>query len=260
MKILVAGKGFIGEAIGEKLEEDHEVKYLDRSTGDYQKDVTESFEIDEEFDVLVHTIGLAPGFASQEAYQQVHVKGTENLVDGVNCDKIIYLSALGVGEVDHSFFRTKRKAEELIKSSDKNYTIIRPSTVYGPGNKLLELMKKFAPTRMFPKLPTETQPILREDLVEMAAETVEDFEDETLNAAGPVKYSLGEMARNIYRGEGYRCLLVPIPISIIKLQLAVFSFLGPPFRKENIEIVKSSNSTDENDAEDIVELSPIFSF
>lgn len=260
MKILIAGKGFIGEAIGERLEKDHEVKYLDRNEGNYRKDVTESFEIEEEFDILIHTIGLAPGFASEEAYNQVHVKGTENLINGVKCDKIVYLSALGVGEVNHSFFRTKEKAEELIENSGKDYTIIRPSTVYGPGNKLLELMKKFAPTRIFPNLPTETQPILREDLVEMISKTVEDFDGKTLNAAGPEKFSLGEMARKIYREEGYRCLLVPFPLFLMRIQLSLFSFIGPPFMKENIEIVKSSNSTEDNDAEDIVDLSRVFEF
>lgn len=260
MKVLVAGKGFIGEAVGERLEKDHEVKYLDRSGGDYRKDVTESFEIDEEFDVLIHTIGLAPGFASEESYNQVHVEGTENLINGVKCDKMVYLSALGVGEVSHSFFETKEKAEELVKSSGKNYTIIRPSTVYGPGNKLLELIRKFAPTRIFPNLSTETQPILREDLVEIISKTTEGFDGKTLNAAGPEKFSMGDIARKIYREEGYRCLLVPFPLILLKLQLNLLSFVGPPFMKENIQILKSSNSTEENDAENIVDLSRIFDF
>lgn len=257
---MVAGKGFIGGAVGERLGKDHEVKYLDRSNGYYQRDATESFEIEEEFDVLIHTIGLAPGFASEENYNQVHVEGTENLINGVKCDKIIYLSALGVGKVDHSFFETKEKAEELIKDSGKDYTIIRPSTVYGPGNKLLELIRKFAPTRVFPNLPTETQPILRKDLMEMISKTVEEFNDRTLNAAGPEKFSLGEMARRIYKEEGYRCLLVPFPLFLLKLHLYLLNFLGPPFMKENIEIVKSSNSTEDNDAENIVELSRVFDF
>jgi NADH dehydrogenase len=258
MKVLIAGKGFIGEAIGDELGNFYDVKYLDRSSGDYQEDVTQGFDIDEEFDVLVHTIGLAPGFATEEAYQQVHVEGTENLLEGVDCDKVVYLSALGVGEVDHSFFRTKEEAEELIKDSGRDYTIVRPSTVYGPGNKLLEMMKKFAPTRMFPDLPTETQPILRDDLVSLMLETVEGFDNETLNAAGPEKFTMGEMARNMYREDGYRCFLLPAPEILIKFNLKALSFLGPPFEPENIEIFTSSNTTDENDAEGIVGLSSIF--
>ncbi|MFB6100894.1 MAG: SDR family oxidoreductase [Candidatus Nanohalobium sp.] len=258
MKVLVAGKGFIGEAIGDELETFYDVKYLDRSTGDYREDVTQSFEIDEEFDVLIHTIGLAPGFATEEAYQQVHVEGTGNMLEGVECEKVVYLSALGVGEVDHSFFRTKEKAEELIRESGKDYSIVRPSTVYGQGNKLLELMKRFAPTRIFPDLPAETQPILRDDLVSVVLETVESFDNETLDAAGPEKYSMGELATEMYREEGYRCFLLPAPKSLMRFGLRTLSFLGPPFRPENIKIFTSSNTTDENDAENLVELSEIF--
>ena len=258
MDILIAGKGFIGTAIGDRLSGEHQVKYLDRISGNFQQDITQSFEIDEQFDVLIHTVGLAPGFASKKQYEEVHVDGTGNLIDAVDCDKIIYLSALGVGEVDHSFFKTKNKAEELVQGSGRDYTIIRPSTVYGEGNKLLDIIRKLAPTRLFPNLETRTQPIKLEDLTQLVSETVEAYDGKVLNAAGPETYSLSEMAKRIYSQEGYSCILVPAPEFMIKLKLLGLSFLGSPFQPENIEIVRSSNTTEENDAADILQLSNLF--
>ena len=257
MKILVAGKGFIGEAVGKKLEEDHEVKYLDRSKGDYQYDVTKTFSIMEEFDVLIHTIGLAPGFATEEAYRAVHVDGTQHLIDGINADKVVYLSALGAGEVDHPFFETKKKSEEIIGSSGVKHTILRPSTVYGRGNKLLEMIRKFSVLRVFPDIKTETQPILQEDLIDIVVEVVEGYENEILDIAGPEQMTIGELAKKIYAEEGRSCTLIPAPEFLIELQLTGLSFMGPPLTRDNMAILRSSNTTEENDAEDILDLGKV---
>lgn len=259
MKILVAGKGFIGSRAGESLEEEgHEVKYLDRSNADYEYDVTERFEIEEEFDVLIHTIGLAPGFFSAKDYYRVHIGGTRNLLKAVDVDKIVYLSALGVGEVDHSFFRTKREAERIIQKSEANNTIIRPSTVYGEGNRLLEMIKKTAFTRLFPNIKTETQPVHREDLVKVVSSVVEGHDNKILDIAGKRQITLGELARHLYREEGYSCYLVPVPHLLLQWSLILLSFLPPPFQKENVKILRSNNTTEENDAEDMIELKDIF--
>lgn len=257
MKILVAGRGFIGSSVGEKLEEKHEVRYLDMENADYECDVTEEFSIDEDFDVLIHSIGLAPGFSSKEAYQQIHVEGTRNLVDGVDADKIVYISALKAGEVDHSFFQTKKEAEEIVKDSGMDYTVVRPSTVYGKGNRLLDIIRKMAFTRVFPDLKNRTQPIVKEDLVDIISETVTGFDNQVLRAAGPEKMTMGDLGKTVYRDEGYRCFLMPYPSFMLEMKIIGLSFLPPPFQKENIQILRHDNTTDENDAMGIVELEEI---
>lgn len=255
MKVLVAGKGFIGGKAGEYLEaEGHDVKYLDRSKADFQQDVTEEFEISESFDVLVHTIGLAPGFYTEEQYRKIHVEGTENLLNAVDADRIVYLSALGTGEVNHSFFKTKERAEGLVRHVAEEPVFIRPSTVYGEGNRLLELIRSFSWTRMFPSLPVETQPICRDDLVKVIARCVEGEADGVVNAAGPEKMTMPELASHVYAEEGRRCFEVPVPFFVQSLALKTLSFLPPPFQRENIELLRQSNVTDENHADDIVEL------
>jgi uncharacterized protein YbjT (DUF2867 family) len=252
MKILVAGNGFIGRNAVEELRENHLVKTLDRGNGTYQQDIMEKFSIEEEFDVMIHTIGLAPGMHSEKAYREVHAEGTRNLLKGVKAEKIVYLSALGAGEIDHSFFRTKKKAEKLIKNSESDHTILRPSTVYGEGNKLLELMRKAAPTRVFPNIKTRTQPIHIEDLVEIISRSVEEFSAEILELGGPEKMTAGELARKIYREEGYSCTLIPLPRLLQKTGLTLLDPFPGPFNRENIRLLENQNTTDRNDAEKIL--------
>jgi NADH dehydrogenase len=253
MKVLIAGNGFIGRKIAEELRDSHEIKTLDRS-GDatFTQDITEKFSLDEEFDVIFHTIGLAPGMHSEKEYEKVHVEGTENLLEAVDSDKIVYLSALGTGKIDHSFFRTKQEAEKIIKNSGRKFTIVRPSTVYGRGNKLLEMMRKAAPTMVFPNLKTETQPIHIDDLGEILGRCVENFDSQVLEVGGPESMEMDELAKKIYRERGFPCFLVPVPDSIQKTGLKLLDPLPGPFNRENIELLEHQNTTSFNDAEEIL--------
>jgi NADH dehydrogenase len=257
MRILIAGKGFIGTSLEENLSRNHKVDFLDKSEADYVFNISKSFDIEDNFDLLIHAIGLAPGFYREDEYRQLHVEGTKNLLNGVEADKIIYLSALKAGEIDHSFFRTKKQAEDIIKDSGMDYTIIRPSTVYGEENKLLDLMGKLAFTRTFPNVKLKTQPIHIEDLVEIVSESVSNFDNEILRAAGPEKMTVGELGKRVYHQKGFRCLLIPFPTTFLTIIIYALSFLPPPFKAENIRLLRAENTTERNDATKITSLTKV---
>lgn len=250
MKILVAGNGFIGRNLVEALREDHTVKTLDRDKATFEQDITENFSIDEEFDVVFHTVGLAPGMHTAKKYRKVHVEGTRNLLNAVEAEKFIYISALGI-DTDHSYFRTKKEAEDLVKNLSRKYTVFRPSTVFGKENKLLELIGKASRTRLFPNFSTEMQPISIDDLTELLVRSVEEFDGETLEVAGPEKLSLGELAERIYASRGRKCYRVPFVESFASLGLK-FSPLPGLFSSENLQLLKQRNTVEYNDAEEVL--------
>lgn len=259
MKILIAGKGFIGRSLGERLEENHEVKYLDIRNAEYERDITKDFSIEEGFDLVFHTIGLPPGFASAVKYENVHVEGTRNILKGVDFGRIIYVSALGAGDVEHSFHRTKKKAEELIEDEANDYTILRPSVVYHRDNKLLKMIRRMAFTRIFPDIKTEVQPIRRSDLVQILVNVTDlSFSGQNLTLAGPEVHTFGELGARIYNEEGYGCFKLPYPQFLLEWKLIGLSFLPPPFQRENIELLRNDNVAEQNDASGIVELETCF--
>jgi uncharacterized protein YbjT (DUF2867 family) len=258
MKVLVAGKGFIGSEVGKALESrGHSVKYLDRDDAHFEQDITKEFEVPGEFDVLVHAIGLAPGFYTAETYRRVHVEGTENLVNAVDADRIVFLSALGVGEVEHSFFDTKKQAEGIVRHAAEEPVFVRPSTVYAEGNLLLEMIRDYSWTRVFPSIKARTQPIKRENLVEVICECVEGEAEGIVNAAGPEKMTMSELAEKLYALDGRRCFTVPAPLMVQKLFLNLLSFLPPPFERENAKLLDQDNVTDENHAAELTDLDSI---
>lgn len=251
MKILVAGNGFIGRNLVRALREDHTVKTLDKNTATFEQDITEDFSIDEDFDVVFHTVGLAPGMHTAKKYRKVHVEGTRNLLNAVEAEKFVYISALGIGEIDHSYFQTKKEAEDLVKNLSKNYTIFRPSTVFGKGNKLLEMIGKASRTRVFPNFSTEMQPIHIDDFTELLEKSVEKLDGETLEVAGPEKISLGDLAERIYSSRGRKCYRVPFIESFASLGLKFSPFPGP-FSSENLQLLKQKNTVGYNDAKEIL--------
>ncbi|MFB6175429.1 MAG: hypothetical protein ABEJ87_05690 [Candidatus Nanohalobium sp.] len=256
MKHLVAGKGFIGTALGERLE--GEVKYLDRSSGDIKQDITREFNLEEKFDTVYNTVGLAPGFATEKQYRKVHVEGTRNLLNAVNTEKFVQVSALRC-EVDHPFFNTKKEAEQLVKDSGLEHTVIRPSTVIGRGNKLLELMKKASITRVFPRTPAKMQPVTVENLVDCLVKVQDTRNGETLNIAGPEKMTVTEMAEKIYREEGRNCTLLPIPPEFFEDMLKTLGTVNrPPLTKQNWKLIKADNTTDTNHAPQLTQLEKAF--
>lgn len=252
MKVLIAGKGFIGEKIAEKL--DAEVKFLSRNSGDYQFDITREFEIDEEFDVLIHTVGLEPGTKPRWLYEKVHIEGTRNLLEAVEADKTVYISALGVGKIDHSYMNTKEKAEELVKD-EECWTIVRPSIVYGEGNVTFENITESAPLVLFPRLKMKMQPIHIEDFIDVMAAAVEGYDNEILEVGGPEQLYIHEIIRRYCREKGKKFYSFPMPDVVPKTGLKMLGNLPfeiPQLSRKNANLLTDNVIKGENDAERIL--------
>jgi len=253
MKVLVAGKGFIGERIGESLE--HDVEYLSRSSGDIEQDITEGFELEKDFDVLIHTIGLEPGRYNREEYEKVHVDGTENLLEAIEPEKTVYISALGVEDGKHPYMQTKKQAEELVKDRSA-YTVLRPSIVFGKENTALKRIADKFPFLVFPKISVRMQPIHIDDLVDIAVNSVESYDNQTLELGGPEVMPIYEMFRRYYRQTGRIFVGVPCPDFVPFYGLKMVSMLpiqSPSFSRQNLELLSDNVVDGENDAEKVLD-------
>ncbi len=102
-------------------------------------------------DAVVHLAAYYTFTGRKEMYEKVNVKGTGDLLDAcreTGVRRFIYCSsteAMGPiasppGDEDsplnpqYEYGRSKARAEELVKSSGLDWTILRPSGIYGPSN------------------------------------------------------------------------------------------------------------------------------
>ncbi|MFA9414995.1 complex I NDUFA9 subunit family protein [Natrinema sp. HArc-T2] len=276
MKILVAGgTGFIGRNLcAELAERGHEVTALSRSPDSSglpdgvetaMGDVSAYDSIATtvaDHDAVVNLVSLSPLFEPPggTSHEEVHLGGTENLVraaeDG-DVDRFLQLSALGADpNGDTAYIRAKGNAERVVRNSSLEWTIVRPSVVFGDGGEFVDFTKTLT-TPYVTALPgggkTRFQPIWVGDLVPILAEALEDDTHigEIYEIGGPQVLTLADVTELAYEAEGKDVTIVPIPMGLAKVGL---SAVGPlpfvPFGPDQARSLAFDNTVADNDVTD----------
>lgn len=102
-------------------------------------------------DAVIHCAGTVRG-ATQAQFDVVNVDGTRNLLRAITASetgpRLLSISSLAAREPQLSFYAaSKYRAEQLLKNEggDIVWTILRPSAVYGPGDReMLPLFRLMA--------------------------------------------------------------------------------------------------------------------
>jgi NADH dehydrogenase len=277
MKVLVAGgTGFIGSYLCRALaEDDHEVTAMSRSPAETPEgvdsavgDVTAYDSIApavEGHDAVVNLVALSPLFEPKGGnvmHDRVHRAGTENLVraaEEAGADRFLQMSALGADpDGDTAYIRTKGQAEEIVRESDLEWTVFRPSVVFGEGGEFVSFTKRlkgmFAPGVPLYPLPgggkTRFQPIHVEDLVPMLAAALESDEHvgQVYEVGGPETLTLREVTTLVYEAERRGVRIVPLPMPLARLGLTVLGAVpGFPMGGDQYRSLKFDNTTADND-------------
>ncbi|MFC3477397.1 complex I NDUFA9 subunit family protein [Halobacterium litoreum] len=274
MDVLVTGgTGFIGTHLCRELDErGHDVTALSRhpegadlpdSVETAVGDVTAYDAVAEAMegkDAVVNLVALSPLFkpnGGDRRHFEVHLGGTENVVtaaEEAGADYVLQMSALGADpDGSTAYLRSKGQAETVVRESELEYTIFRPSVVFGDGGEFVGFTKQLT-TPYVTGLPgggkSKFQPIWVQDLVPMLADAVGDETHwgETYEIGGPEVLSLADVTHLAYRAEGksVRVLPVPMPLAGIGLTLAdPLPFV--PFGSDQYRSLKFDNTVAEND-------------
>lgn len=278
MKVLVAGgTGFIGAPLcRELIDRGHEVAALARSPAETPEsvemivgDVSDYESIEpavEGWDVIVNLVALSPLWkpkGGNEMHDRIHRQGTENLVraaEEAGVERFVQISGLGTDSgVDMAFINAKAHAEAIVRETDIDHVIFRPSIVFGEGCEIvdftLKLKRMFAPFLPIFPLPgggerTYFQLIGVQDLVPMLADGVEKDEhaNETYELGGPTVYTLREISDLVFRAQGRRVRIVPLPMALAKVGMTAMGFVpGVPLGADQFEGLKLDNRVPDND-------------
>ncbi len=274
--LVAGGTGFIGSYLcRELLDRGHDVTALARSADGAPEgvevavgDVTEPETLDDAVaghDAVVNLVALSPLFepaGGNEMHDRVHRAGTEHLVraaEDAGADRFLQMSALGADpNGDTAYIRAKGAAETAVRASDLDWTIFRPSVVFGDGGEFVSfttrLKEMFAPGVPVYPLPgggrTRFQPIHVEDLAPILADGLENDEHvgETYEVGGPEKLTLREITDLVYEAEGKSITVLPLPMPMAKLGLTVLGAIpGFPMGPDQYRSLKFDNTTDDND-------------
>jgi NADH dehydrogenase len=102
----------------------------------------------------VHTVGILREGSGGRRFERMHVGAVGALVGamrGARCERLVHVSALGVGEdADTGYARTKFAGERLVRESGLAWTILRPGLIHGPGGEFTQMVAGWARGRIAP--------------------------------------------------------------------------------------------------------------
>jgi uncharacterized protein YbjT (DUF2867 family) len=274
MDVLVTGgTGFIGSYLcGELHERGHDVTALARhpDSADLPEgvdtaigDVTAYDSLVapmEDVDAVVNLVALSPLFkpsGGDERHVEVHLEGTENVVDAAEEAGAEYIFQMSALDADRdgptAYLRTKGMAEDVVRESDLEHTIVRPSVVFGEGGEFVSFTKQLT-TPYVTGLPgggkSQFQPIWVGDLAPIVADCVGDESHwgETYELGGPEVLSLADVTNLAYRAEGKSVTVLPIPMPLAGLGLRLADPLPfVPFGSDQYRSLKLDNTVEDND-------------
>jgi uncharacterized protein YbjT (DUF2867 family) len=193
-------------------------------------------------DVVVHAIQF-PNHPVEDprrgrTYLEVDGEGTRTAVRvarNMGVRRFVYLSGAGAGQGrSESWFRAKDMAEDAIRASGLEYALLRPSWIYGPGDRSMNRFVFFC--RHLPLVPvigdgrSAVHPVSVRDVGRCVAEAVrrEDARDKALELGGPERLSMDEIVRTLQKVLGRRRPLLHHPAKLMKLLVRPMQLLPRP--------------------------------
>lgn len=274
MRIFVAGAtGYIGSHVVNQLVNDgYQVRALVRK-GSEKKIKNKGIEIAygdigdfsslhsvlEGCDAIIYLIGIIREFPAKGiTFELAHVAGVRHLFERAKVAGVkrwIHISANGVkADTPNGYIRTKYRAEEYIKAQDINYTILRPSVVFGDEKettinfvnniiKTINLVPFFVP--IIGSGEYMLQPIHVDDLskiISMIIDKPETF-NKIYSLCGTKMFTYNDIIDIItHKFNLKRKMKLHLPVSLIKLLAQLFQNIESfPVTVEQISILTKGN-------------------
>lgn len=201
-------------------------------------------------DAVVHLVAISYERA-HETFDAIHVGGTRTLLEamaGAGVGRIVYMSALGTRPNAPSRFHQSRwAAEQAVRDSGLNWTILRPSLVLGPGDYFVSLHLRLL--RSLPVLPVIgsgqqlLQPIALHDLAYAAVRVLAQTTNETYDAVGPLRLSLHDLQSLIMKlvGRHRPRLHMPLFLAALGAPLLEYGSSPPLLTRDQLVLLREDN-------------------
>ncbi|WP_159877941.1 complex I NDUFA9 subunit family protein [Aquitalea denitrificans] len=183
-------------------------------------------------DAVVSMVGILHG--ARKDFERAHVELLDKIIN--SCRKqgirrLVHISALGADPHGPSDYQqTKGIAEQHLRDSGLDWTILRPSVVFGRGDSFLTLFAGLLDK--LPLLPlagahTRFAPIWADDLARAVVACLGQPHTvgQSLDLTGPRSYSLAELVTYVGRLRGTKRPIVPLPSGLAMLQAGLMELL-----------------------------------
>jgi uncharacterized protein YbjT (DUF2867 family) len=249
---LTGASGFIGRHLQQALlAAGHTVRPLGRAQGvDFARPAANWAAQLQDCAVLINTVGIIAEHGRQR-FDTLHHRAACTLFDAcvqAGVGRVIQLSALGCEPgASSGYHRSKRAADDYLRSLPLAAAILRPSLVYGPGSASTASLMQLARLPWLP-LPAggvqTVQPVHISDLVGcVLALLATSATCLTLDVVGPQAITLADWLQAMRAALGLPPATVwpvPLPLALAALQLG--RHLHPLLQPDNLRMLQASRA------------------
>ncbi len=216
---ITGGTGFVGRHLAERYAAD-DVVVVSRRTGVEIDDVDALTDAFAGVDAVAHCAGINREIGDQ-SFERVHVRGTAAVLEAAHqagVQRVVLLSFLrarpGTGSPYHE---TKWAAEEMVRSSGLDYTVLKAGMIYGHGDHLVDHLSHTVQTvPLFASVGFREKtisPIPVDELVDVLVGALEGrLSRRTVAVRGGEALLLSEAVRRVARVVGRPVRVFPAPV------------------------------------------------
>lgn len=276
MNILVTGaSGFVGRAVVQQLLEKGHTVFAGSRRGaglpgarGLSLDVTDPASVLRAAqqagpDVVVHLVGIIAQ-RGEQTFERVHLEGTRHVLAATpRGARYLHMSALGADEASPSgYSRSKAQAEALVRASGLDWTIFRPSLIFGVGDdffgRVLRDLVSQAP--VVPQIGDGRfpfRPVSVEDVARAFAGALDRPETvgQTYALTGPEQFTFRELLDLELAALGRKKPVVPVPLALMNLAVPAMQVLpNPPITRDQYAMLKAGNTAPNEPARTVFDL------
>jgi NADH dehydrogenase len=284
MQVFVTGStGFVGNhVLHELVQKGHQVRALVRPGSEHKLKRPDDVEtiagtVDEVADLIqgmqgcdaaIHLVGIIRAFPSQDiTFERMHTEATANVIEAAKEAKVpqlLHMSALGAREDGPTpYLTTKFAAEELVRQSGLNYTIFRPSLIFGRGGDAITMFGDMVKKYVVPIIGDgqyRFQPVSVTTVAQGFEKALdpETAKEQTLDVGGPDNVTFDEIIDTLARVMGKSIVKIHMPVLPLRLATSALQHApGYPLTTDQITMLLEGSTCDEKPFYELLGLEPI---
>ena len=199
---------------------------------------------------VINLVAILHG--NEAAFERTHVAlptklANACLASGVR--RLVHVSALGVASDSPARYqRSKARGEQVLRNADLDLTVLRPSVIFGAGDRFLNLFAQLQ--KLFPVVPlagakAKFQPVWVEDVAQAVVSSLQQPQSvgQTIECVGPNVLTLADLVRIAGRYGSRQRAILPLPNALGQLQAMLMELAPgePLMSRDNLAAMSVDN-------------------
>jgi uncharacterized protein YbjT (DUF2867 family) len=191
-------------------------------------------------DAVVHLVAIPRDFNGGADLARINTEGTRAVLGAMTSAgvrRLVHMGALGVVDDPRLHYASsKARAEAAVRESGLDWTILKPSLQFGPGDGFFNIIAGLV--RLSPGIvpvpgdgKSRFQPIFVGDIATVVARSLADPATigQTFELGGPRYWTYREITQEVLVALDKRRAILPMPIPLIRLVAGAAELVHLPF-------------------------------